>query len=288
MMKKLILGTSLTSLLLLLAACSSEPTRVESPVDRPAAKSAATHTPMVEDDVADVIPEKEKPKPNVVVSHYDALNEAIKTQNDDKIYSTSTQILSQSPTDLKALNAIAMYNYKKGRFEVSRYLLAKALSTHPRSSELYSNLGIIQLAQNERREAIKSFRQALDINNGDSVASANLGAIYVQEKDYAKALIVLETAYKKGMRDSRIAGNYAVALTANKNFPKAEEIYQSALKDQNNNKELLLNYAILLIDHLNKNQEGLDVLNRLKFVGSTSEMRNRINALENKAKAGVK
>jgi tetratricopeptide (TPR) repeat protein len=291
MMKKLTLGLSVTAvpffLAIFLGACSSSPTKVDSAADNSNYHPAAP-TPMAEDNTVDVIPEKEKVKATVVVSQYEALNDAIKTQNDEKIYTSSTAILSQSPTDLKALNAIAMYNYKKGRFEVARYLLAKALNTHQRSSELYSNLGIVQLAQNERRDAIKSFRQALDINNGDSVASANLGAIYVQEKDYNKALIVLETAYKKGMRDSRIAGNYAVALAANKNFAKAEEIYQSALKDQNGNKELLFNYAILLIDDLNKNQEGLDVLNRLKFVGSSSEMRNRINALEIKAKAGVK
>ena len=46
--------------------------------------------------------------------------------------------------------------------------------------------------------------------------------------------------------------------------------------------------GLLKTQHLNKNQEGLDVLNRLKFVGTSPEMRNRINALENKAKAGVK
>ena len=60
------------------------------------------------------------------------------------------------------------------------------------------------------------------------------------------------------------------------------------MKEQNNNREILLNYAILLIDHLNKFKEGVDVLSRLKFVGPPSESRNRIIALENKAKAGLK
>lgn len=283
-MKKLILVLPI----LTLAACSSSPPKEDSPAEKSATRPVISSAPVIEDDVADVIPEKEKPKPQVVVSQYDALSEAIKAQSDERIYSAATQILSQSPTDLKALNAMAMYNYKKGRFEVSRYLLAKALGAHPRSSELYSNLGIIQLAQNERRDAVKSFREALSINGNDSVAAANLGAIYVQEKDYNKALIVLDTAYKRGVRDARTMSNYGAALTAARRYDEAEKIFSSALKDQNNNKEAMLNYAILLIDHMNKNQEGIEVLNRLKFVGSSAEMRNRINALENKAKAGVK
>lgn len=284
MMKKIVFVLPL----LALAACSSSSKRDDAQVEKSASRPAITPSQVIEDDVADIVPEKEKPRPQVVVSQYEALNSAIKSQNDEQIYNSATQILSQSPTDLKALNAMAMYNYKKGRFEVSRYLLAKALNAHPRSSELYSNLGIIQLAQNERRDAVKSFREALNINSNDSVAAANLGAIYVQEKDYNKALIVLDTAYKRGMKDTRIMSNYGAALTAARRYDEADKIFSAALKDQNNNKELMLNYAILLIDHMNKNQEGIEVLNRLKFVGSSTEMRNRINALENKAKAGVK
>lgn len=268
-------------------ACSSAPKETtEAPA--PTNAVAATDGPSFEDNVSDVIPEKEKPKVVVSSSQYDGLNEAIKSQNDERIYTNATQILSHSSTDLRALNAMAMYNYKKGRFEVARYLLAKAIASHPRSSELYSNLGIVQLAQNERREATKSFRQALELNRADAVASANLGALYVQEKDFNKAVVVLETAYKRGLRDARVANNYGVALMATGKYDRAEEVFKAGLKDQEGNRDLLLNYAILLVDHLSKNQEGLDVLNRLKFVASGSESRTRINALENKAKAGVK
>jgi hypothetical protein len=39
---------------------------------------------------------------------------------------------------------------------------------------------------------------------------------------------------------------------------------------------------------MGKYQEGLDVINRLKFVGGPADTRNRIITLENKAKAGLK
>ncbi len=288
-MKKLNLTLTLMTFAAL-SACSSSPKKET----KDAVSSAkVTEAPVVQKEepaapVAAQEPEPEKPKASVVPSQYAALNEAIKAQSDDRIYSTATHILTQSPNDVKALNALSMYHYKKGRFELSRYLLTKAIVASSKTAELYSNLGIVQLAQNERREAVKSFRKALEIENDDPVAAANLGAIYVQDKDYAKAGIVLETAYRKGVRDARVLNNYAIALSATGKMDKAEDLYKNILKDSPNNKESMYNYAILLVERMGKYQEGLDLINRLKFVGGPADTRNKIIALETKAKAGLK
>lgn len=272
--------------LLALAGCSSSPK--ESKTDTVSGATVTDVTTMGKESAAPSEPEPERPRVALTPTQYSALNEAIRVQSDERIYQASTQILAQSPNDVKALNALAMYQYKKGRFDLAKYLLSKALSVNSRSSELYSNLGIVQLAQKENREAVKSFRKALEVNSDDSVAAANLGAIYVQEKDYTKAQVVLETAYKKGLRDPRVMNNYAIALTAGKKYDRAEDLYKTILKEQNNNREVLFNYAVLLVDHMGKFQEGLDVINRLKFVGGPGDTRNRIIALENKAKTGLK
>lgn len=217
-----------------------------------------------------------------------ALVDAVKNQNDEQIFRVSTQLLTQNPNDGKALNAMAMYYFKKGKIDAAKYLLSKAIAANPNASEAYGNMGLVHLANNERHEAIQAFRKALNINSNDGIAGANAGSIYVQEKDYNKAVTVLRIAYNGGIRDAKTLNNYGVALTAVGKFDEAYPVYQAAMKEQNNNRELLLNYAILLIDHMNKYKEGMDVLNRLKFVGPPSESRNRIIALENKAKAGLK
>jgi Tfp pilus assembly protein PilF len=229
-----------------------------------------------------------KPATPMAPSQYSALNDAVKSQNDEKIYQASTQILSQSPNDGRALNALAMYHFKKGRYDLSRFLLSKGIAANSKMSELYSNMGMVQLAQDERRDAIKSFRRALDANSNDGIAAANLGAIYTQEKDYNKAAIVLETAYKRGIRDVRLLNNYGITLAAQKKFDRAADMYKAALKEESNNGSVLFNYATLLIDGMGDFKEGLEQINRLKFVGGPSESRNRIIALENKAKAGIK
>ena len=118
-------------------------------------------------------------------------------------------------------------------------------------------------------------------------SASNLGAIYVQEKDFTKANVVLDTAYRKGVRDPKVLNNYAIALTASAKYDRAEDIYKLLMKEQNN-KEILFNYAVLLVERLGKYQDGLEVINRLKFVGGPADTRNKIIALENKAKAGLK
>ena len=293
----------------ILAACATEPkedfkqdvskenskAKVEAAQEIKSKDSASTSLIEKATDSSSRTSVSEKPKTIQSVEHA-ALTEAIRAQSDDKIYTESIHVLASSPHDIKALNALAMYHYKKGRYDLSRFLLGKALAAHPKSAEIYSNLGVIQLAQKETKDAVKSFRKALEIDLDDPVAASNLGAIYTREKDWAKANVVLEIAYKKGMRDPRLLNNYAITLTAMAKYEKAEVFYKEILQENQpsataslvSNKEILLNYAILLVERMGKYSEGLEVINRLKFVGGPGESRNKIIALENKAKAGLK
>ena len=216
------------------------------------------------------------------------LSEAYKGQNEEGIIRAASQVLSQNPNDLKALNAIGLAHYRKGRFLAARYFLGRAQTANSKSSEVMNNLGLVSLALEEPHEAMRYFKKALDLNSNDGVAAANLGSIYVHEGDYIKAQIALELAVKKGMRETKTLNNYGIALTANGKFDQAKKAYEEALKMTSNSQETLFNYAVLLIDHLKQNSDGLDQLNRLKFLGPAPEVRNKMNALENKAKAGIK
>lgn len=294
--------SSLTVLSFLVVACSSSPNNPSS--HDPGIEEVGTDNG-VQEDIGAMGTEgntssgntsaikSEPPQPveekKVVVSNsqYGRLNEVLKQQNDDQIQKISSEILTQNPKDAKALNSLAMVYYKKGRFDAAEYLLNKAIAFNPNVSELYGNLGVVQLAKNERRDGIKSFRKALELNSQDYIAGANLGSIYIQEKDYRKALMALEVPYKKGTKDPKILNNYAVALAASGKAQEAADIYARILKDNPSHREVLLNYSIVLIDELKKNKEGLDLLNRLKFVGPPSEARETIKDLENRAKAGL-
>lgn len=216
------------------------------------------------------------------------LTEAVKLQNDEGISQATTEILTQNPKDVRALNALAMVYYKRGRYEAAEYLINKAMAIDNDNAQLYSNLGLIRMAQGEKREAIKAFRKGLELNGQDGVIGANLGAIYVKEKDYSKAELALEIPVGKGTKDMKTLNNYAIALTGVGKHDKALGIYESLMKDNPSQRDIMLNYSILLIEHKQKYREGIDLLNRLKFVGAPSESRNLIKDLESKAKAGLK
>lgn len=307
-----VLFAELISLFLLVSACSSSP--VSSPAEAeldlnqtktndsvPVKKESPqglTTKPIVEvglesnsNTSSAVTQERPKPGP----TQYAQLNDAIRSFNDDKIFAIANQILVQSPNDIKSLNALAVYHYKKGHLEQARYLLTKILSIKSDTAAVYTNLGLVQLAAGEKRDAIKSFRKAIELDNGEANAAANLGAIYIQENDFTKAAVAMELAYNRGLRDPRFLNNYAISLVANGKNEKAEEIYKTLLNNDKNSadknpvlKESLLNYSVFLIDRVGRYQDGLDLINRLKFVGGLADSKNRIIALENKAKAGLK
>ncbi len=243
-------------------------------------------------DVKPIQESKKQTEPSVTAAvskaSSDKLIGAIKSQNDEQITKSANEVLSQNPKDLRALNALGMTYFKSGRNEAALYLINKAIDIQPKSSELYSNLGLIELARGEKRAAIKAFRKGLEVNSNDAIIGANLGSIYVAEKEYQKAELALEIPYKKGTKDIKVLNNYAIALTGNKNSKKAGDIYSRLVKDNPSQRDIMLNYAINLITHQQKYKEGLDVLNRLKFVGSPPESRNVIKDLETQAKAGLK
>lgn len=217
-----------------------------------------------------------------------SLLEAIRANNDEAVYRISTQMLAKNPEDLRALNALGIYHYRKSHLAAAQMMFGKALKISPTSGDLHNNLGLVYLAKKELREAIREFRKAIEINPNDSIAAANVGAIYVEQKEYSKALVANEIAYRKNSKDLRVLNNYAISLVATGKSNEAKDIYKQALKINESNKDVMLNYAILLIDQMGSYQDGLDLLNKIKFLGPSAEAKNKINVLENKAKAGIK
>jgi Flp pilus assembly protein TadD len=218
-------------------------------------------------------------------TNLDELDRAIQKQDDRAIAISARQVLIQSPLDAKALNALALYHFRKGELNAAKVLLNKAIAAHDQISMLYSNLGIILQAQKEDADAIKAYRQALKVDPYNPIAAANVGAYYAQVKDYNKAQAALAVAVEKGQRDWRTLNNYGVTLMALGQYPVAEAQLKRSAELQPQNISVLMNYATLLVDHLGKPAQGLEVINKIRFIGPGPEVRKRISELENKAKS---
>ena len=216
---------------------------------------------------------------------FSELDKAIQKQDDRAIAISARQVLIQSPQDPKALNALALYHFRRGELSAAKALLNKAIAENEQVSMLYSNLGIVLQAAKEDADAIKAYRQALKVDPFNPIAAANVGAYYAQVKDYNKAQVALEIAVEKGQRDWRTLNNYGVTLMALGKYPLAETQLKKSSELQSQNTAVLLNYAILLVEHLDKPAQGLEVINKIRFIGPSPEVRKKISELEIKAKS---
>lgn len=235
----------------------------------PAAKSQAAVT---------TVAAPQKGNPESVT--YAQLNLHIKSQDDEAILKEGSSILMKNPNDVKAINAMAMAYYKRGQYPLAKSLLLRAQKIEVGAYEVHSNLGVVQLAMGDKNDALKSFKKAIELNPNDYVSASNAGSLYVLEQDFEKASVVLDIAYSKGYRNVKVLSNFGIALTATGKYEKADKIYREALKENSNSKEVLFNHAILLIQFLKKNDEGLEIVKKLKFLGIPEEGRKRLQDLQ--------
>lgn len=287
-MNKLLMTAGLS---LLLASCGSSPKKESFLTEN---RTASGNDGKVSGQKTEPNPLPDK-KPEPAVSSPAAaemkqaeLDQAVASGDEERIRKASQEMLQFNSKNSKALNALAMWHYKRQQYEAAALLLNKALAANPNASEAYNNLGLIELAKNNRKEAISMFRKALQVNPENPYAAANAAAIYAREKDYSKVVLTLEKAVNNNKANASALNNYAIALVATGRHGDAASYYEKILKDNPDNKSYILNYSILLIEKQAKYKEGLDLVNRLKFVGTDNESRQVIKELENKAKAGLK
>ncbi len=280
MMKSQTLATKILILAMLLTACSSSAPKKDLPTDD-GSGSAEVETAAPAESKSFAAPTPAK------AGNASALADAIRSGNDDSIFHAGSASLMQNPNDVKALNAMGLYHYRKGRPLAARLFFRKALTIQPKSSELYSNIGLTYLSTKEEDEAIVNFRKAIEINPSDASASVNLGSIYLAHREFAKAYNVLSLSPSRN-KDIKFLNNFAIVSAWKGNTEQAEGLYREALKSSPNNRELLFNYAILQIDFQGKYKDGLETLDHLKLIGLAESMKNTEKELEIKAKAGLK
>jgi tetratricopeptide (TPR) repeat protein len=279
MMKSLFVAAIAFLLSGFLVSCSSDPVASDNSTEK-----VATQKPVESKKIESNVVTQKPVETSAQMSS--ALDAAIGSDNPERLKQAATDALSANPKDVKALNALAMYYYKKNQLDAASLLLNKASGSQ--SSEVSNNMGLIALARGDQREAVQMFRKAMEQNPKNYTAASNLAALYLKEKDYNKVIYSLENYVKSGDADINSLSNYGVALTATGKTAEAASIYESILKNHPDHQNTMLNYAVLLIEKQEKYKEGLDLIGRLKFVGSDIESRQVIKDLENKAKAGLK
>ncbi len=275
---------------ILIASCSTSNQQSDSSGSEPPSFDQPQASAQVDDSVPAAHPEAstapEKPKG---ADYFQALRTAVRGGNAEQIRDEAGKILSASPNDPIALNTLALYYFRKNKLGAAKLLISRAFEKNPDVASLYNNLGVIELSEGDKANAIANFKKALRLDNRHAAASGNLGSILVGGGEYGKSQVLLETAYRANRTNYAIANNYAITLRANKDYSKAAKIYDEVVKANPRDVNALLNYSILLIDFMNKPKDGLALVYKLKFLETENrDIVARANALEKKAKAEIK
>jgi tetratricopeptide (TPR) repeat protein len=214
------------------------------------------------------------------------LKEASANKDEAGTVAAATQILGQDSKNLEALNALAVHYYNQGKFGLSKILIMRALSDHGDSATLYNNLGVIYLTENKQKQAMGSFRKALELQSKYPFAALNLGGIYLEFKDNSKAASVLESGYNAVKSDLRrgnysmdVGSNYAQALSGSGQLEKAKDVFKKLIHADDQNTGVLYNYAVLLIARMKDMKEGSRILEKVKFIADDS-LQKKISELE--------
>ncbi len=215
-----------------------------------------------------------------------SLKQASANHDEQGVIQAATHILGQDSKNLEALNALAVHYYNQGKYGLSKILLQRALNDHGDAPSLHNNIGVIYLSEGKQRQAIASFRKAMDLGHRNPYAASNLGAIYLEFKDYKKASEALGIGYDAVKSDLRrgsyamdVANNYAVSLSGAGSLGEARDVFKKILKADDQTTNTLYNYAVLLVARLKDMKEGEKIVSRLKFLADGSLQR-RVDELE--------
>jgi len=197
----------------------------------------------------------------------DALSKALRSGNGEAIESEAGRRLLRNPEDIIALNALAMWNYRQGRFGAARVLILRAIEKSQPSDALHANYGLILAAEGELLLAVDQWKKALRINDDNVTANSALGAVYLKGADFSRALPLLKRAHSENSKSLDLNLNYATALVGANEYSEADQVLRSSLKQfGNKDSRLLLNYAHLLIHHLDRPKDGLQLVYRIKLI----------------------
>jgi tetratricopeptide (TPR) repeat protein/O-antigen ligase len=118
----------------------------------------------------------------------------------------------------------------------------ESIKANPGYDEIYFNLGIMHMRQNEIDKALHNMKVSLDINPTSPGVQRSIGDIMGQQKKYDEAIKYYEDAIAIDSEDETLWNNCGYYYERKGNVKKANEYYQKALKINPSFKPALANF----------------------------------------------
>lgn len=116
---------------------------------------------------------------------------------------------------------------EQGEYQSALEAVNELLSLNPRKAEAWNLKGIIFASNGYKDEAKKSFLIAKDLFFDDCIVNSNLGALEILQNNYQKAIEYFEPLYARNCNNTQLIHNYAFALIKTKQYKAAETLMQT-------------------------------------------------------------
>ena len=137
------------------------------------------------------------------------------------------QLVTQSPSDLKARNLLGIALMNAGRKEEARVQFEKALTMDPNFRPALKNLAVDEMALGRRAEAKRHFEKLLKDVPNDPVAHLYLGEIAFADRRYLLAVNHYEQSGGLHLKDPPVTLHFASSALESKQAAVAEGALQS-------------------------------------------------------------
>lgn len=194
----------------------------------------------------------------------DQLKKALEQNKFDDVKIISAKLLSRDETNVYALNALGVLNYKERKYGIASIFWNRVLKKDPENSSALNNLGVIAVREKRDSDAIVLFKKAIRFNSDNVAALGNLGALYLKYYNFKAAEASLDIAYSDYKKDPYFLSNFAVARqgTSGNGLSRMKDAFEK----QKKNVDLGMNYASMLVNAEKNLTEAEILLTQMKLL----------------------
>lgn len=157
------------------------------------------------------------------------------TGDDEKALTAYKDARADNPNDVNLiLNEANLYLNKLGDKDKFKALMAEAAEIAPDNPDLFYNIGVINMEQNNLEEARKAYKRAIEINPGYVNAQLNLSTTYVNEGNS-----LIDVMNELGNTKSDIAKYDDLKKKKDDLFREGSKVLEDALKLNPGNQGIL-------------------------------------------------
>lgn len=142
------------------------------------------------------------------------------------------EVTRQTPDDSDAWYLLGRTQYNEDQFKDAIVSFEQALKLRPRYIEAQNNIGLAWQGLNKLDEAIAAYRKAIAWQGNqpsDPQPFLNLGTLFVNQNQPDKAIPLLEQASRLAPKNPKIHEELALALEAGNHLPEARRQLEMAV-----------------------------------------------------------